>query len=72
MVPGGGPPLPESEFLDAFNAADGVRLGHELLGEAIDHHDAVDVELALIVGFRFGFSCMHLPSLEILAEAQMA
>jgi HEAT repeat protein len=69
MVPGGREPLATDEFLQHFNATDGAVLGLDLLRDAIDRHDPVDVELALVVCFKFGFSHDHLEPLITLAFA---
>lgn len=69
MVPGGRQQLTAEEFLRRSSAADGIALGLDLLRDAIDRHDAVDVELALVVCFKFGFSDGHLDPLISLAFA---
>ncbi|MDF3056315.1 MAG: hypothetical protein K0R17_530 [Rariglobus sp.] len=56
------------EFLNLFrNSNDGVALAGELLDEAIASRNGVDVEMALLVGFTFGFKDEHIPSLSRLA-----
>jgi len=57
------------EFLQAFGDDDGPTLGLRLLRDALEQRDPVDVELALVVGFRFGISPDYLPSLLTLARA---
>jgi HEAT repeat protein len=69
LMPGGREPLPAAEFLRRFGAADGVVLGLGLLRDAVDRRDPVEVELALVVCFRFGFSDGHLQLLVTLAFA---
>jgi PBS lyase HEAT-like repeat-containing protein len=68
VVPGR-QPMSNEEFLKEFGAADGAALGLDLLREAVDGRDPVDVELALVVSFRFGFSDGHLQPLMTLAFA---
>lgn len=71
MVEGPGlpPPISREEFLEQFGASDGAALGLELLSEAVKQRDGEDVEFALIVGFRFGFTTEHLPWLISLSFA---
>lgn len=69
VVPGRGEPLPATEFLQKFGSADGQRLGLDLLNDAVDRRDPIDVELALIVCFTFGFGEDHITPLEALAFA---
>ena len=69
VVPGGREALSSDEFLREFGAADGVALGLELLRDAVGRHDPVDVELALVVCFKFGFSDDHPQPLIALAFA---
>ena len=66
VVPGRQAVAPD-EFLRGFGAADGVALGLDLLRDAIDRCDPVDVELSLVVCFKFGFSEEHLEPLVTLA-----
>lgn len=61
--------MPKEEFLRRFGAADGVRLGLDLLRDAALRQDSDDVELALVVSFRFGFAAEHLDLLTELAFA---
>jgi HEAT repeat protein len=68
VVPGR-QPMSRERFLREFGAADGVALGLDLLRDAVDRRDPLDVELALIVGFNYGFSDGHLQSLLTLAFA---
>lgn len=68
VVPGR-QPMSNEQFLREFGAADGTALGLDLLREAVDRRDPVDVELALVVCFRFGFTDGHLPPLLSLAFA---
>jgi hypothetical protein len=69
VVPGGRQPLSSDEFLRQFGVADGIALGLGLLREAVERRDPVDVELALVVCFRFGFADDHLEPLIALAFA---
>jgi hypothetical protein len=59
--------LSNDEFLEGFGTTDGEALGLDLLRDAAGRHDPVDVELALVVCFRFGFSDGHVPVLLSLA-----
>lgn len=68
-IPGRRPPLPPEEFLRRFGVTDGVALGLDLLRDAIDRRDPVDVELALVVCSKFGFTDEHLEPLLSLAFA---
>jgi hypothetical protein len=69
VLPGGPPPLSQDEFLRRFGAPDGVALGLDLLRDAVERRDSLDVELALVVCFKFGFSVGHLQPLLALAFA---
>lgn len=69
VVPGRHEPLSDDEFLRSFGTSDGVALGRDLLRDGVARRNALDVELALMVCFRFGFSDEHLPELLILAFA---
>ena len=69
VAPGGREALSADEFLREFGVTDGMALGLDLLRDAVDRRDPVDVELALIVCFRFGFSEGHLQLLLTLAFA---
>ena len=62
--------MPDDEFLRGFGAADGERLGLDLLWDAVRRHDATDVELALIVSFCFGLLPGHVEPLVHLAFAE--
>lgn len=61
--------LSPDEFLQRFGATDGVALGFDLLCDATERHDPLDVELALVVCFKFGFSDDSLEPLITLAFA---
>lgn len=61
--------LSDDEFLAGFDTTYGEALGLDLLRDAAAHRDPVDVELALVVCFRFGFSADHVPLLISLAFA---
>src|SRR4051794_2571771 len=61
--------LSDDEFLASFGTADGKGLGTTLLLDAATRRDPTDVELALVVCFRFGFSNAHVPVLVSLAFA---
>jgi len=52
--------MPREAFSRAFGVSDGVTLSLELLRDAVTRRDATDVELALVVGFTFGFTDDHL------------
>src|SRR5262245_59646105 len=67
VTPAGPPPMTPDEFLRRFGATDGVSLALDLLRDAIGRRDPVDVEWALIVCFRFGFTDSHLQPLLTLA-----
>jgi hypothetical protein len=69
IAPGGQARVSSDEFLERFGAVDGKALGVDLLRDAVERRDAVDVELALIVCFRFGLSEEHLPLLLNLCYA---
>lgn len=65
-VPGRGQPSPPETVLRYFGAADGKRLGLDLLLDALDRRDSDDTEMALIVCFVFGLTADHLlPLLEL-------
>lgn len=62
--------LPKDEFLRRFRESeDGVSLTTKLLKEAIANQNGEDAEMALIVGFAFGFITEHLPLLVDLEAA---
>lgn len=67
--PGGAPALTPDAFLREFGASDGVAISRDLLRDAVDRCDPTDVELALVVSFKFGFSDEHLDLLHRLAFA---
>jgi HEAT repeat protein len=69
FVVAGRQPMSDEQFLKEFGAADGTALGLDLLREAVDRRDPLDVELALVVCFRFGFTNGHLQPLLTLAFA---
>jgi HEAT repeat protein len=69
VVPGGRQLLLSDEFPRQSGVPDGIALGLGLLQDAVERRDPADVELALVVGFRFGFSDGHLPPLVVLAFA---
>jgi HEAT repeat protein len=68
VVPGR-QPMSNEQFLKKFGAVDGRALGLDLLRDAVNRRDPVDVELALVVCFRFGFTNDHLQPLLTLAFA---
>jgi HEAT repeat protein len=68
VVPGR-QPMSNEQFLKKFGAVDGRDLGLDLLRDAVNRRDPVDVELALVVCFRFGFTNDHLQPLLTLAFA---
>ncbi len=61
--------LSKEAFLRQNGVTDGVALGLDYLREAVHRRDPVDLELALIVSFVFGFSDEHLGLLIPLAWA---
>jgi hypothetical protein len=62
--------MPKGEFLKRFrNSEDGVTLTTKLLKEGIANRNGADVEMALMVGFTFGFITEHLPLLVELEAA---
>jgi len=62
--------ISRTEFLRSFPfAGDGSKLSLALLEEAIDRRDVETVELALGLGFVFGFSSEHKAILRGLVEA---
>lgn len=62
--------MPKGEFLKRFrNSEDGVKLTTKLLKEAIANRNGEDVEMALMLGFTFGFITEHLPKLVELEAA---
>jgi hypothetical protein len=68
---GSQPPLTEQDFLNRFRKfPNNQEMVCVLLDEALASKDAVQVECALIVGFRFGFSHSNLPVLTKLATAK--
>lgn len=69
-VPGGASRATRADFVESFGAADGVSLGLDLLEDAVRRSDPLDVELALVVCFAFGFTKGHRPLLELLAIAE--
>jgi HEAT repeat protein len=62
-------PMSKEQFLREFGAEDGVALGLRLLQDATERRDPLDVELALVGCFTFGFTDGHLPPLLTLAFA---
>jgi HEAT repeat protein len=68
-VPGRGQAGSPEEVLRHFGTADGHQLGLDLLRDAVDRQDGLDVELALIVCATFGFTPDHLDLLLGLASA---
>ncbi|HEV2239235.1 MAG TPA: hypothetical protein VGR57_21445 [Ktedonobacterales bacterium] len=62
-------PMSKEQFLREFRTENGVVLGLVLLREATARQDPVDVALALVVCFRFGFTDGHLQPLLTLAFA---
>jgi hypothetical protein len=62
------PALSKEEFLRRWPADDGPALGLTLLRDAITHRSADEVEYAMVVRARFGFSEDHIPMLLTLAD----
>lgn len=69
VAPGSGRQSSLDEFLRLFGASDGRNLGLELLRDAVERRDAVDVEMALIVCSTFGVTTGHFELLLELASA---
>lgn len=69
LVPGGKVTISKDEFLRQFGSSDGPTLGLDLLRDAVNRHDPIDVEMALIVCFKFGFTDDHVEPLIQLAYA---
>lgn len=69
IVPGRDRAGSPDDVLRQFEADDGQALGLDLLWDAARRRDAVDVELALVVCFAFGFTMGHLGLLIELARA---
>ena len=68
-APTAGPELSREEFLRQFGSSDGQALGLQLLKDAVDRQDGVDVEMALIVSSAFGVTPDHLDPLVSLVSA---
>jgi hypothetical protein len=58
------------EVLRHFGTTDGPGLGLSLLCDAVDRRDGLQVEMALIVCYTFGFTTDHLDSLVRLCFAE--
>lgn len=69
IAPGREGPISPDDFLKRFGAEDGKALGLHLLLDAVERNNGVDVELALIVCFTFGFTEDHVAPLVQLATA---
>lgn len=69
LVPGRGRRSSPEDVLRHFETMDGRALGIRLLRDAVDRHDGLDVEMALIVCATFGFTTDHLGLLVQLASA---
>jgi hypothetical protein len=69
-VPGEPSGLTPGRILDEFGISNGHAWGLQLLRDAIVRRDPIDVELALIACFQFGFSEEHLDLLSDLAFAE--
>lgn len=61
--------MTDTEFLQACDATDGVRLGLELLRDAEARQDAIDTEYSMILCARFGFTSEHVALLSELARS---
>jgi len=68
--PGRPPTSTAEDVLRCFGASDGVSLGLHLLERAVAKRGAEDVEGALLVCNRFGFTPEHLPLLLELASTE--
>jgi hypothetical protein len=69
IVPGRGRAGSPEEVLRQFGADDGQELGLDLLRDAAGRQDPLDLEMALVVCFTFGFTTGHLELLIQLATA---
>lgn len=69
QIPGRGPATSPEEFLRQAGTTDGRQLGLDLLRDAIQRQHAVDLEMALIVCFTFGFTMDHLDPLLKISSA---
>jgi hypothetical protein len=69
IVPGRGRKISPEEVLRQFRTADGPALGLRLLHDAIERRDGTDVEMALIIGFTYGFTKDYLEPLLLLSSA---
>jgi hypothetical protein len=69
QIPGRGPAMSPGEFLRQAGITDGRQLGLDLLRDAVKRQDAVDLEMALIVCFTFGFTMDHLDLLLQISSA---
>jgi hypothetical protein len=69
VIPGRGRAMSPEEFLRRAGAADGRQLGLDLLRDAVQRQHAVDLEMALIVCFTFGFTMDHLDLLLQMSSA---
>jgi hypothetical protein len=69
IVPGRSRLGSPEDVLRHFGTTDGRALGLRLLRDAVDRQDSLDVEMALIVCFTFGFTMDHLDLLVQLASA---
>lgn len=69
VVPGRGRQGSLEDVLRHFGATDGRSLGLCLLRDAVERRDGLDVEMALIVCAKFGFTMDHLDLLVQLASA---
>jgi hypothetical protein len=66
-IPGKRAGMSTEEFLRKFGESDGIGLGLHLLTDALRSQDSTDIEYAMIVCFRFGFSDEHVLPLVSLA-----
>jgi hypothetical protein len=69
IVPGRSRSGSPEDVLRHFETTDGRSLGLRLLRDAVDRQDNLDVEMALIVCFTFGFTVDHLDLLMQLTSA---
>jgi hypothetical protein len=68
VVPGRGRRGSPEDVLRHFGATDGRALGLRLLRDAVERQDGLDVEMALVLGAKFGFTVDHLDLLVQLAS----
>ncbi|MDB6074048.1 MAG: hypothetical protein JWO89_1688 [Verrucomicrobiaceae bacterium] len=61
----------EDDFLEKFGSRlDGQSLSKQLLEESLESECADDLDMALTVGFRFGFTAQHVDALVKLSKVK--